>query len=90
MPRGQGTVRSTARSSDEAMKPTPPDDLWTKLDAACADMVRPADTFTASEYGKHGGLTTEAARHRLNKLVEKGKVETGKFGGRQWYRLKGA
>jgi Fic family protein len=83
MPRGQGTIRPPSRASDEAVKPTPPDDLWDKLDALQEHFARPIGTFTLNEYQQRFGLKPSTAGRRLKELLKLGKVErVGK-----WWRL---
>lgn len=87
MPRRQRAIPLTRSESD---KPVAPGDLWSKLDAVLLASVgcKPEDAFTAVEYGERKGLTAETARKRLDVFASKGILETGKYLGKKWYRVK--
>jgi hypothetical protein len=81
-------VRPTGGGDCELVKPTPPADLWAKLDVLASACLRPAGTFIAEEYAQRYSIAADSARHQLLRMVARGTLETGKYGGKRWFRLK--
>ena len=73
------------------MKPTPPKDLWEKMDAALAE-IRPEpgpNWFTMVQFQERYGLKRFCARSRLNDLDKAGKlIHHGNIRGMVYYELK--
>lgn len=86
MPVRARVVQPAASPSYEIVndtKPTPPDDLWEKLDAIVTEAMPYTSNsgeggFTIREYMEHRGLTSrDTAYGQLNRLVRLGKLKAG-------------
>jgi len=61
-------------------KPTPPSDLWTRLEIEIAGMKpyaaeRPPNSFTVREFMDNFKMTKGVAGIRIRKLMETGKIK---------------
>jgi hypothetical protein len=79
-----GTIRSRV-----VVKPTPPADLWTQLDALLPNNVnaRPENSFTSDEFAKRKGLSDHRSQAVLKSLTEEGKLTRVRFSNRYYYSL---
>lgn len=71
-------LRSSATANNKAVGPTPPDDLWERLDAALKKIdggKRPPDSFTFTEFAERFKMAESTGRRRIEKLIEAGLIE---------------
>ena len=88
MPDNKGTLLPASYPADNALseKPTPPDDLWDKLDQLVGTIHSnkvPERAFTTAQFAAHRGISKRLARDRIVTLVEAGKLL--RFGCRGYY-----
>lgn len=80
MSRDKGALSIARCGNDEAVKPSPPVDLWEQMDKLHkeVDIHSGEDPgFTPEEYASHYGLNLNGARSRLSRLVSMGKMKGG-------------
>ena len=67
-----------------------PLDLWARLEALTGidSSPLPMNSFTAKQYSKTANLSARAARERLMKLVDAGKLERRQRKGTYYYYFK--
>lgn len=73
-------LRPASKTLDQAVKPTPPPDLWEKMDAVIRkdqEDLPHSNGITVSEFARRYGIEYTAARHKVERLVKEGKLKVG-------------